>query len=317
MELVNTSKVQEFVLVGFGDQHQIRHLLVVIFAVLYILTLTENIVIIMLVFLDSHLAQLPMYVFLSNFSWLEMCYVTTTVPRMLYDLVTSKGNISFHACFLQFYIFFSLGSTECFFLSAMALDRYIAICHPLHYLQLMSKFICSALVSACWILGFLWYIVPVILISKLSFCGSNIINHLLCDPGPILSLACPPLGMIPFICQVFMNTMFAVNLIFVVLSYGMVILTLTKKSSQGRQRKTFSTILFHLVVVTLFYGSVAGVYLTPGGESQSGINRLATIFYTIITPLLNPLIYCLRNGQVKEALGRLLKRKMRFMSSVT
>ncbi|XP_039206086.1 olfactory receptor 11H6-like [Crotalus tigris] len=313
MELVNKSKVQEFVLVGFGGQKQIHHLLIIIFVVLYILTLTENVVIIMLVFLDSHLARLPMYIFLSNFSWLEMAYVSTTMPRMLYDLVTSKGNISFQACFLQFYIFFSLGSTECFFLSAMALDRYLAICCPLRYLQVMSQTICSALVATCWILGFLWYIVPVILMSRLSYCGSNIIDHLLCDPGPILSLACPPLGKVPFICQVFMNTVFAVNLIFVVLSYSMVILTLMQKSRKGSRRKSFSTIVFHLVLVTLFYGSVAGVYLTPGGESQSDVTKLATIFYTTITPFLNPFIYCLRNDQVKEALGRLLKRKGRFM----
>ncbi|XP_025033190.1 olfactory receptor 11H6-like [Python bivittatus] len=312
MELANKSNIQEFILLGFGGEPQIHHLLIIFFVVLYILTLTENIIIIILVSLDSHLARLPMYILLSHFSWLEMCYVSTTMPRMLYDLVTSKGNISFHVCFLQFYIFFSLGSTECFFLSAMALDRYLAICHPLRYLQLMSKNICYALVATCWVLGFLWYIVPVILMSKLSFCGSNIINHLLCDPGPILSLACPPLGKTPFICQVFMNTVVIVNLLFVVLSYSIVILTRMQKSSQNSLRKTFSTISFHLVVVTLFYGSVAGVYLTPRGESRSDITKLVTIFYTTITPFLNPLIYCLRNGQVKEALGRLLKRKVRF-----
>ncbi|KAM6449071.1 olfactory receptor 11H6-like [Liasis olivaceus] len=312
MELANKSNIQEFILLSFGGEPQIHHLLIIFFVVLYILTLTENIIIIILVSLDSHLARLPMYILLSNFSWLEMCYVSTTMPRMLYDLVTSKGNISFHACFLQFYIFFSLGSTECFFLSAMALDRYLAICHPLRYLQLMSKNICYALVTTCWVLGFLWYIVPVILMSKLSFCGSNIINHLLCDPGPILSLACPPLGKAPFICQVFMNTVFVVNLLFVMLSYGMVILTRMQKSSQNSRRKTFSTISFHLAVVTLFYGSVAGVYLTPRGESRSDITKLVTIFYTTITPFLNPLIYCLRNDQVKEALGRLLRRKVRF-----
>ncbi|XP_066486956.1 olfactory receptor 11G2-like [Tiliqua scincoides] len=309
METVNGTGVKEFILMGFGVGQQQRFLLLIFFTTLYILTLTENITIIALVLVDAHLGRLPMYILLSNFSWLEMCYVSTTVPRMLFDLVSPGGIISFHACFLQFYIFFSLGSTECFFLSAMALDRYLAICHPLRYPQLMSQVSCSALVASCWVLGFLWHILPVTLISKLSFCGSNIIEHLLCDPGPILSLACPPLGNAPFFCVIAMNSVVLGNFCFVVLSYGVVIVTLMKTSNQGSRRKAFSTISFHLVVVTLFYGSVAGVYLTPGGENHSEITKAATLFYTAVTPFLNPLIYCLRNDQVKEALGRLWKRK--------
>ncbi|XP_061447506.1 olfactory receptor 11G2-like [Rhineura floridana] len=313
MELANGTTVQEFILVGFGGGQQKKFLLLIFFTILYVLTLAQNITIITLVALDTHLSRLPMYILLSNFSGLEMCYMSATVPRMLFDLANPCGIISFHACFLQFYIFFSLSSTECFFLSAMALDRYLAICHPLRYPQIMSQDFCYILVAACWILGFLWFIVPVILISKLSFCGSNIIEHLLCDPGPILSLACPPLGNAPFICQIAMNAVVLGNLFFVVLSYGVVILTLMKTSRQGSCGKAFSTASFHLVVVTLFYGSVAGVYLTPNGESQSDLTKTATVFYKAITPFLNPLIYCLRNNQVKEALGRLLKRNLRLM----
>ncbi|XP_053122054.1 olfactory receptor 11G2-like [Hemicordylus capensis] len=310
MELANGTIVQEFILLGFGEGQQKRFLLLVFLTLLYVLTLTENITIISLVHLDDHLAQLPMYILLSNFSWLEICYVTTTVPRMLFDLAYSHTTISFHACFLQFYIFFSLSGTECFFLSSMALDRYLAICHPLRYPQLMSQEACYALVAGSWVLGFLWHIMSVTLISKLSFCGPNVIEHLLCDPGPILSLACPPLGIAPIVCQISMNTVVLGNFCFVVLSYGIVICTLIKKSSQGGRRKAFSTISFHLVVVTLFYGSMAGVYLTPDGESLSDITKAATLFYTAVTPFLNPLIYCLRNDQVKKAMGRSWKRKI-------
>ncbi|XP_061447507.1 olfactory receptor 11G2-like [Rhineura floridana] len=317
MEMANRTTVQEFILVGFGDGPQKRLLLLIFFTILYILTLAENITIITLATLDAHLSRLPMYILLSNFSWMEMCYVTTTVPRMLFDLASPTGIISFHACFLQFYIFFSLGTTELFFLSAMALDRYLAICHPLRYPQIMSQDTCYALVAVCWILGFLWNIVPVTLISKLSFCGSNIIEHLLCDPGPIVSLACPPLGNAPFICQIFVDTVVLVNFFFVVLSYGAVILTLMKISSQGSCQKAFSTVSFHLAVVTIFYGSVAGVYLAPGGESQSDLTRVATIIYTLVTPFLNPLLYSLRNNQVKEALGRLLRRNVRLKGRKT
>ncbi|XP_042329751.1 olfactory receptor 11G2-like [Sceloporus undulatus] len=308
MELTNETTVQEFILLGFGGGQRKYFLLLVFFTVLYMLTLAENITIITLVLLDAHLAHLPMYILLSNFSWLEMCYVTATVPRMLLDLASPHGIISFQACFFQFYIFFSLGATECFFLSAMALDRYLAICHPLRYPQIMPQHSCYVLIFSCWVLGFLWHLVPVLLISKLSFCGPNIFNHFVCDPGPLLSVACPPLGNAPFVYQVFMNTLILSNVFFVVLSYTIVILTLIKSSYQGNRRKAFSTVFFHLVVVTIFYGSVAGVYLIPSGENQSDLTKAATVFYTAITPFLNPLIYCLRNEQVKEALGRLLKR---------
>ncbi|XP_061447457.1 olfactory receptor 11G2-like [Rhineura floridana] len=311
MDWANGTAIEEFILLGFGVDQKKRFLLLNFFTILYMLTLTENILIITLVLLDAHLAQQPMYILLSNFSWLEMCYVTATVPRMLFDLASPRGIISFNACFLQFYIFFSLGSTECFFLSTMALDRYLAICHPLRYPQIMSPSSCYALVATCWVLGFLWYFTPVFWMFNLSFCGPNIIDHFLCDPGVILSLACPPLGNVPFLCQVFMNVLFFGNVFFVVLSYSTVILTLTKASYQGNRRKAFSTISFHLVVVTLFYGSLAAMYLIPGGESQSEVTKAVTLFYTAITPFLNPLIYCLRNNQVKEALGRLLRRKVR------
>ncbi|XP_066487310.1 olfactory receptor 11G2-like [Tiliqua scincoides] len=309
MDVANRSAVQEFILLGFRVEQQKRLLLVTFFSILYILTLVENITIVTLVHLDIHLGKLPMYILLGNFSWLEICYVTTTVPRMLLDLMSPPGVISFHACFFQFYICFSLGTTEFFFLSAMALDRYLAICHPLHYPQVMSPNSCYALVAACWVFGFLGYIVPAILISKLSYCGSNIIDHFVCDPGPILSLACPPLGNVPYGSQILINTLFLANVIFVVMSYGIVIITLIRTSNRGSRRKGFSTISIHLAVVTLFYGSVGGMYLIPGGESQPEITKAVTLFYSAVTPFLNPMIYCLRNDQVKEALGRLLKRK--------
>ncbi|XP_042329753.1 olfactory receptor 11H6-like [Sceloporus undulatus] len=310
MELANRTTVQEFILLGFGVEQQRRYLLLLLFTVLYMLALAENITIIMLVLVDTHLARLPMYILLSNFSWLEVCYVTATVPRMLFDLAFPLGAISFQACFLQFYIFFSLGYTECFFLSAMALDRYLAICHPLRYPQIMSKNTCYALVTVSWVCGFLGCMIPVTLISKLNFCGPNIIDHFVCDPGPLLSLACPPLDNATYIWQLSMNVLVIVgNLVFVLLSYGVVIFTLTKSSNPGSRKKAFSTISFHLVVVTLFYGPVVGMYVAPNGESNPQVAKLVTTFYTAITPFLNPLIYCLRNDQVRKAVWRLLWKR--------
>nr|XP_056720160.1 olfactory receptor 11G2-like [Euleptes europaea] len=313
MELANRTGVEEFILMGFGVGRKERFLLLVFFTILYVLTMAENLTIIILVVVDTHLARLPMYILLSNFSWLEMCYVSATVPRMLFDLASPHGTISFHSCFLQFYVFFSLGNTECLFLSAMALDRYLAICHPLRYPKIMSQDFCYVLVATCWAIGFLWHLLPVVLISKLSFCGPNIIDHFLCDPVPILSQACPPLGIAPNVYKIFMNAVVIGNVSFVVLSYSVVTSTLLKASNQGNRRKAFSTISLHLVVVTLFYGSVAEMYLTPGGESQAEVKKAVTLFYTAVTPFLNPMIYCLRNDQVKEALGRLLKKKERLL----
>ncbi|XP_034267428.1 olfactory receptor 11G2-like [Pantherophis guttatus] len=306
MELVNGTAAQEFILLGFGIDQQKSFLLLVLLIILYILTLVENSTIIILICRDNHLGQVPMYILLRNFSWLEMCYVTTTIPCMLFDLVTHNQVISFHACFLQFYLLFSLGTTEFFFLSAMALDRYLAICHPLHYQIIMSPHSCYILVTTCWILGFLGYITPVVLISKLSFCGPNIIDHFLCDLIPLLSVACPPLGNAPLICQIVVHILFLSNVLFVMLSYGIVIYTLMKSSSKGNCRKGFNTISMHLLVVTIFYSTVGAMYVIPVGESYLKINKTITLFYAAIIPFLNPLIYCLRNDQVKEALHKFL-----------
>ncbi|XP_054850155.1 olfactory receptor 11G2-like [Eublepharis macularius] len=312
MELDNGTRVQKFILLGFGVGQQERFLLLIFFGILYVITLAENITIITLVALDTHLSRLPMYILLGNFSWLEICYVSTTAPRMLSDLTSPYGIISFNQCFFQFYMLFSFGATENFFLSAMALDRYLAICHPLHYPQLMTQESCYNLVIASWICGFMGYVIPVIMMSKMSFCGPNIIDHFLCDPGPILSLACPPLGMAPIVFQISANVLIMSNVLFAILSYAVVILTLMKPSFEGSRRKAFSTISFHIVVVTLFYGSVAGMYLAPDGENQREIAKAITLFYTSATPFLNPMIYCLRNDQVKEALRRLSKRRLRL-----
>ncbi|XP_032092236.1 olfactory receptor 11G2-like [Thamnophis elegans] len=314
MELTNGTAVREFILLGFGLDQKKQFLLFAFLIVLYVLTLVENSTIITVVLIDNQLSQVPMYILLSNFSWLEICYVTTSVPLLLYNLATQNHVISFHACFFQFYTFFSLGNTEFFFLSAMALDRYLAICHPLRYPTIMSPNFCYRLVAGCWLVGFLGYLLPVVLISKLSFCGDNSIDHFVCDPGPILSLACPPLGKAPLIMQISMQILFLVNVFFVVFSYGNVINTLMESFSKSRCGKGFSTISMHLLVVTLFCGTVGAMYVIPHGESHPNISKVIAIFYAAVTPFLNPLIYCLRNDKVKEALGKLIRRMgVRFL----
>uniref|UniRef100_A0A8D0GEB8 Olfactory receptor n=1 Tax=Sphenodon punctatus TaxID=8508 RepID=A0A8D0GEB8_SPHPU len=305
MKTPNRTAVQEFILLGFtlGKQGH-RHLLLIVFSAIYIISLVENLIIITVVLLDARLTRLPMYVLLGNFSWLEVCYISATVPRMLSDLASPYGVISFGACFLQFYIFFSLGNTEGFFLAAMALDRYLAICHPLRYPLLMSHQFCLILMASCWVVGFLWYALPVFWVSRLSYCGPNVIDHFMCDSGPLLALACSSLEHMQTLYNIFLSAGILGSFLIVLISYALVVLALLKMPNHDRRLKGFSTVSSHVTVVTLFYGSVAAMYLGQGWKDQVVVGKVVTLFYTAITPLLNPLIYCLRNEGMKEALGR-------------
>ncbi|XP_070582813.1 olfactory receptor 11H6-like [Erythrolamprus reginae] len=309
MEQFNATTVQEFVLLGFRVGQQGRLLLLISFTLIYSLTLVENMIIILVVSQDVQLSSLPMYILLSNFSWLEVCYVSATVPRMLFDLSFPGGVISFHACFIQFYVFFSLGTTECLFLSAMALDRYLAICCPLQYTQIMSKKFCYLLVTFCWIIGFLCYIAPASLISRLSFCGPNSIDHYICDSGGLLALACHPPESLSLFCYILTSALILGTFIFIAVSYVGIIFALAKKSSENAWNKGFQTVSSHLAVVTLFYGSVATMYIGYTEKNRTENMKVITLFYSAVAPLLNPLIYCLRNNQVKEALLRVLRKK--------
>ncbi|XP_070583174.1 olfactory receptor 11H6-like [Erythrolamprus reginae] len=309
MEQFNATTVQEFILLGFKIGQQGRLLLLISFTLIYILTLVENMVIILLVFQDIHLSSLPMYILLSNFSWLEVCYISASVPRMLFDLSFPGGIISFHACFIQFYVLFSLGTTECLFLSAMALDRYLAICCPLQYTQIMSKEFCFLLVTFCWIIGFLCYIAPASLISRLSFCGPNSIDHFMCESGELLALACHPPESLSLSCYILTSIILLGTFLFIAVSYVGIIVALAKKSSENSGIKGFQTVSSHLAVVTLFYGSLSTMYVGYSEKNRTENMKVLTLFYTAVAPLLNPLIYCLRNNQVKQALLRVLGKK--------
>ena len=187
----SSESVREFILLGFSCNREIQVVLFMFFSIVYLLTLVGNGAIISAVCWDQHL-HTPMYILLGNFAFLEIWYVNSTVPNTLINFLSETKAISFTGCFLQLYFFFSMGSTECFFLSAMAFDQYFAICHPLHYATIMTVQRCFNLVISCWVCGFLWYLVPVILISQQPFCGLNAIDHFVCDSGPLLTLSCAP-----------------------------------------------------------------------------------------------------------------------------
>ncbi|XP_008850724.1 olfactory receptor 11G2-like [Nannospalax galili] len=302
----NSSTITGFILLGFPCPRQGQILLFVLFSVVYLLTLMGNGSIICAVRWDQRL-HTPMYILLANFSFLEIWYVTSTVPNMLANFLSDTKVISFSGCFLQFYFFFSLGSTECFFLAVMAFDRYLAICRPLHYPTLMTGRLCNILVTSCWVLGFLWFLVPIIIISQMSFCGSRIIDHFLCDPGPLLALACIRNPLIELTSSTLSSLLLFIPFIFIMASYALVLRAVLRVPSTAGRRKAFSTCGSHWAVVSLFYGSVMIMYVSPTSEHAAGMQKIITLFYSVVTPLINPVIYSLRNKDMKHTMKKLLK----------
>ncbi|CAH6778971.1 olfactory receptor 11G2 [Phodopus roborovskii] len=302
----NSSTITGFILLGFPCPREGQILLFVLFFVVYLLTLMGNASIICAVRWDQRL-HTPMYLLLANFSFLEIWYVTSTVPNMLANFLSDTKVISFSGCFLQFYFFFSLGSTECFFLAVMAFDRYLAICRPLHYPSLMTGRLCNILVISCWVLGFLWFPVPIIIISQMSFCGSRIIDHFLCDPGPLLALSCVRNSLIELTSSTLSSLLLFIPFFFIMGSYTLVMRAVLRVPSAAGRRKAFSTCGSHVTVVSLFYGSVMVMYVSPTSDHTAGMQKLVTLFYSVVTPLINPVIYSLRNKDMKHAMKKLLK----------
>uniref|UniRef100_A0A8C4Y7F4 Olfactory receptor 11H12-like n=1 Tax=Gopherus evgoodei TaxID=1825980 RepID=A0A8C4Y7F4_9SAUR len=297
--------VTKFILLGFASMDwESRTFLCSLLSSAYSGTLAGNLCIVWTVLRDSHLQCLPMYILLGNFSWLEISYVTTTVPKMLSDLVSLGFPISFPACFMQFYFFLAMGATKCLFLAAMALDRYLAICHPLCYPVLMSPHSCWVLASSCWLIGFLWFIVPVTLISQLSFCCTNTLDHFVCDPALLLAASCTPAPQAEHSCYALSSLVIFATILFILASYGLVIRAVLRLPAGAGRHKAFSTCSSHLAVVGLFYGSGMVNYVNPAASGASG--KVVTLFYTVGTPLLNPLIYSLRSKEMKQALKRTL-----------
>lgn len=201
-----------------------------------------------------------------------------------------------------------MGSTECFFLSAMSFDRYFAICHPLHYATVMTGQCCINLVISCWVCGFLWYLVPVILISQLPFCGPNVIDHFVCDSGPLLTLSCAPAPMSKLTSYTLSSLIILLSFLFILISYTLVLLAVLRLPLASSRHKAFSTCGSHLAVVLLFYGTIMVMHVSPGSSHSTLMPKIMTLFYAMVTPLFNPLIYSLRNKDMKNALWKVLEK---------
>ncbi|MEJ1274020.1 olfactory receptor 2 [Cricetulus griseus] len=310
MERRNYSgRVSEFVLLGFPAPAPLRALLFFFSLLAYVLVLTENALIITAIRSHPTLHK-PMYFFLANMSFLEIWYVTVTIPKMLDGFISSNQNrgqlISFEGCMTQLYFFLGLGCTECVLLAVMAYDRYVAICHPLHYPVIVSNRLCVQMAAGSWAGGFGISMVKVFLISRLSYCGPNTINHFFCDVSPLLNLSCTDMStaeLTDFILAIFI---LLGPLSVTGASYMAITGAVMRIPSAAGRHKAFSTCASHLTVVIIFYAASIFIYARPKALSAFDTNKLVSVLYAVIVPLLNPIIYCLRNQEVKRALRRTL-----------
>nr|XP_032650722.1 olfactory receptor 6N1-like [Chelonoidis abingdonii] len=296
----NQTAIKEFILLGFGDLPDLQILLFLMFLVIYMATVAGNTLIVVLIMTDQHL-HTPMYFFLGNLSCLETCYMSTILPRLLASLLTGKKTILVSDCITQLYFCGSLGCTECYLLAAMSYDRYLAICKPLHYSALMNIRFCLQLAAGSCFNGCLAVIIFVSFLSQLLFCGPNEIDHFYCDAIPLMELSCSDTHLVILVDFIIACVFTLPPFLLTLTSYMCIISTILRIPSTTGRQKAFSTCSSHLIVVTIFYGSIMIVYLLPKHDTLKDLKKVLSLCYTVLTPLVNPLIYSLRNREVKEA----------------
>ncbi|XP_006877658.1 PREDICTED: olfactory receptor 8H1-like [Chrysochloris asiatica] len=308
MERWNNTNVSDFILVGLTDSEEIQVVLFNLFLLIYLITVLGNAGMILIIRLDPQL-HTPMYFFLSHLSFIDLSYSTVITPKALENLLIAKKFISYGGCFTQMYFFISLAATECCLLSSMAYDRYVAICNPLQYPVIMSTVRCCSLTTAAYVIGFLDSIIIVVVMNNLHFCNSNVIHHFFCDTIPILALSCTDTHNIEIIIFILAGSTLVASLITVFVSYVSILSTILKINSTSGKQKAFSTCASHLLGVTIFYGTMIFTYLKPSRSYSLGKDQVASVFYTIVIPMLNPLIYSLRNKDVKNALLKVMQKR--------
>ncbi|XP_075409123.1 olfactory receptor 5BS1-like [Tenrec ecaudatus] len=308
MEVRNVTTVTAFVLLGLSNNPQIQVLLFGLFLVIYLLTLTGNLMMILVINTDSHL-HTPMYFFLSHLSFLDTFYSTTIVPKLLENLLFRWKTVSFLECFAQISLVIFSGTAESCLLSVMAYDRFQAVCHPLLYTVAMNKKVCTGLVGLCWALGIGISLINTLLLAQQYFCGPNLVRSFACELPPMLLLTCSdPYTSIACILTT-MVVMGMATLVPLLGSYTRIIMTALGINSAKGRSKIFSTCSSHFLVITIFYGSGFFRYMTP--SSGSVLEQVVSVQYSVVTPMLNPLIYSLKNQEVKAALRRMVVRKFR------
>ncbi|XP_053117179.1 olfactory receptor 6X1-like [Hemicordylus capensis] len=308
MEVMNKSTVTEFILLGIPFFQDLHRLFFVVGLLMYIVAIIGNGFILLIVAIEPKL-QTPMYIFLGNLAFLEICYTTTVVPKMLQTLLETQTTICFICCMAQGFFHFIFGSTELFILTAMAFDRYLAICKPLQYPMIMTKHVCVQMSMATWYAAFIIMLFHSLFVWRLPFCGSNVVDHFYCDIGPVLSLACTDTHLIESLGFLSSILIVIMTLILTIVSYCFIIFTILRIPSAVGRKRAFSTCTSHLIVVSILYGALVFMYVRPNVHSSSRITRLVAVLNTTLTPMVNPFIYTIRNTEVKGAVKSAINKK--------
>ncbi|XP_074812901.1 olfactory receptor 5W2-like isoform X2 [Natator depressus] len=307
MEEGNHSEVTEFILSGLTDRPELQVPLFGVFLLIYGITLLGNGGMILLITIDPQL-HTPMYFFLRNLSFCDLCLSSIISPKMLLNFLAERKSISYTACAVQMYLSFVFGDAECLLLAVMAYDRYVAICNPLLYTVTMSRQLCKQLVAGAYAVGVVDSMIYTCCTFRLSFCSSNIINHFFCDVPPLLELSCSDTRINEIVMFVLVSCLTVISFVTVLLSYVYITSTIPQLHSSEGRHKAFSTCTFHLTAVVLFYGTLLFMYLRPTSSYSMDTDKVPSVFYMLVIPMLNPLIYSLRNTEVKDALRKVMNK---------
>ncbi|XP_069068307.1 olfactory receptor 5V1-like [Pleurodeles waltl] len=309
MDDMNQTRVTEFILMGLSDQPDLQPALFTVFLLMYSVGLLGNGTIIKVICAADQL-HTPMYFFIGSLSLVDICLTTVTVPSHLIHILSQRRTISYRNCITQLFFFTMFVGIESFLLGVMAYDRYIAICNPLHYLLMMTKRACVLLVASSWSVGLLNAFLHTMMLAVLPFCSSNQIQSFFCDIPPMLKLSCSDTSANELLLFTEVFFLVLVSIVLIVVSYFRIISTILKIQSREGRHQAFSTCSSHLVVVTLYYGTTLFIYIRPSSSYSLNKDKMVTVMYTVIIPMLNPFIYSLRNKQVKGALGKALGRNI-------
>ncbi|XP_057630424.1 olfactory receptor 1496-like [Chionomys nivalis] len=308
----NQTVISQFLLLGLPISPEYHHLFYALFLAMYLITILGNLIIIILIFLDTHL-HTPMYLFLSNLSFSDLCFSSVTMPKLLQNMQSQNPSIPYAGCLTQMYFLLFFGDMESFLLTAMAYDRYVAICLPLHYTSIMSPKLCACLLIPLWMLATFNAMMHTLLMTRLSLCENNVILHFFCDILAFLKLACSDTSINELMILIMSGLIGIIPFLLIVMSYAKIVFSILKVHSTQTIYKLFSTCGSHLSVVSLFYGTVIGVYLCPPANNSTVKETVTAMMYTVVTPMMNPFIYSLRNRDIKEALIRVFYNKKIFL----